>query len=301
MKNYSEGSSYHVLVLLAAYNGEKWIQAQLDTILCQNNVKVEVLCSVDRSDDSTFDIIKDYDDPRVKCLSYGERFGGAGPNFYRLFRDADFSKYDFIALSDQDDLWLEDKLMSAIDSMKLTSSEAFSSDVVAFWDNGKRKIIKKSYPQTQLDYFFESPGPGCTYVLTLNLALGLQEFIQANKKSELIDLHDWLIYAFARNHGYKWLISEHPKLLYRQHENNQCGANSGINGIKKRLNIMKSGWYSNQVLKLFGLFEPNNSLVTRIERNSRYDRLYLCFKSRDFRRKKREKILLSIAILLRLF
>lgn len=290
-----------VLVLLAAYNGEEWIQEQVDSILKQTGVSLDILCSVDLSTDSTFDILDSYSSDKLNMLPYGERYGGAGPNFYRLFRDASFQEYDYVALADQDDIWLDDKIVSAIYEMELSSSEALSSDVTAFWADGKEKTIVKSSPQTQYDHFFESPGPGCSFVLNKDLALGLQKFIKSRCESELIDLHDWLIYAFARSFGYKWTISNQSKLLYRQHDNNQCGANSGIKGIGKRLKIMRQGWYSSQVIRLFKLFHPESSLLKRIERRSHVDRLYLFSKSGRFRRKNREKFMLSVAILLRLF
>lgn len=290
-----------VLVLLAAYNGEEWIQEQIDSILKQRGVALDILCSVDLSTDSTFDMLNDQNSEKIKILPYGDRYGGAGPNFYRLFRDACFQEYDYIALADQDDIWLEDKIISAINDMELTSSEAFSSDVTAFWANGKEKTIVKSAPQTSHDHFFESPGPGCSFVLNKKLALSLQGFIKSKEESDLIDLHDWLIYAYARSLGYKWTISSQSKLLYRQHNNNQCGANSGIKGIGKRLKIMKKGWYANQVIRLFKLFDPESLLLKRIERKNHLDRVYLFFKCSRFRRKNREKLMLSVAILLKLF
>lgn len=290
-----------VLVLLAAYNGEEWIQEQVDSILKQRGVTLDILCSVDLSTDTTFDILNSNGSDKIKLLPYGERYGGAGPNFYRLFRDASFEEYDYVALADQDDIWLEDKIISAIDEMELSSSQALSSDVTAFWANGKEKKIIKSSPQTSYDHFFESPGPGCSFVLNNDLAMGLQVFIKSKCESELIDLHDWLIYAFARSFGYKWTISSKSKLLYRQHDNNQCGANSGMKGIGKRIKIMKKGWYSSQVIRLFKLFYPESSILRRIERRSHADRLYLSFKSRRFRRKNSEKLMLAVAIVLRLF
>lgn len=290
---------FRVLVLLAAYNGEKWICEQINSILKQKDVQVDILCSIDSSNDSTLELVRGY--PNVKILPYGVTFGSAGLNFYRLFKDGDFHNYDYIALSDQDDIWLEDKLVAAIGEMRMRSAPAFSSNVTAFWEDGRQKEIIKSSPQTVYDHFFESPGPGCSFVLEKRLALKLQSFIRNKDSSELIDLHDWLIYAFVRSSGFKWFISSNSKLLYRQHENNQCGANCGLLGINKRYRIMKTGWYSNQVLKLFGLFEPTDPIARRIQRRNKRDSLFLLSKCYSFRRRKREKLLLSLAIILRLF
>ncbi|NRF31298.1 glycosyltransferase [Vibrio coralliilyticus] len=288
-----------VLVLLAAYNGEDWISDQIDSILRQKDVDVNILCSVDLSHDSTYELVNCY--PSIEILPYGERFGGAGPNFYRLFRDANLANYDYIALSDQDDVWLEDKLITAILEMEKKMTNALSSNVTAFWKNGRQKEIVKANPQTSYDHFFESPGPGCSFVLDRKLALSLQMFIRSKKSSELIDLHDWLIYAYARCSGFRWAISSTSKLLYRQHESNQCGANSGFSGVFNRYKIMKTGWYSNQVLKLFEIFDPTNSICGRIKRKNALDSLILSAKCCQFRRKNSEKIMLFFVFILRLF
>ena len=290
-----------VLVLLAAYNGEKWIKEQVDSILNQEDVSVDILCSVDLSCDQTLEILENYNSNNVSVLPYGKIFGGAGPNFYHLIREAHFTNYDYIALADQDDIWLNDKISYAIRSMEEEETKAFSSDVTAFWSDGSTKLIKKSYSQTSYDYFFESPGPGCSFVLATDLALELQKFITSCDESSLIDLHDWLIYAYVRNCGHKWLISRESKLLYRQHEENQCGANSGLSGLRRRLEIMNSGWYAGEVLKLFKLFDPKSKLYKRLERFHFVDRIFLFFASSKFRRKNKDKILLSVAILLGIF
>ena len=104
-----------VLVLLAAYNGCNSIKEQLNTILQQANVMTDVIVSVDLSGDDTFFICSDYARKynNVRLLPYGDRFGGAEKNFYRLLKDADLSGYDYISFSDQDDIWPENKLAKA--------------------------------------------------------------------------------------------------------------------------------------------------------------------------------------------
>ncbi|MDA9558039.1 glycosyltransferase [Vibrio sp.] len=281
-----------VLVLLACYNGELWLKEQLDSILNQDSVDVDIYCSVDLSTDRTLEILECYN---INILPYGERFGGAGPNFYRLFRDVSFKDYDYIALSDQDDIWLSDKLSSAIKQMTSFSADGFSSDVIAFWPDNKQSLVKKSYKPTSCDHFFESPGPGCSFVLSAQLAKDFQNFLYEN--NEIGDLHDWFIYAFSRCNDYSWYISNEPKILYRQHGNNQCGANTSLFSILTRLKIMKSGWYRKQILLILNTFDVNSSLRCRIYRCNFFDRLSLAAQSYKYRRKPLEKIMLSFSIL----
>jgi rhamnosyltransferase len=155
-----------VAVLMAAYNGADYISQQIDSIVNQKGVDVDLYISVDLSSDNTYSVCCDYANnfPNIRVLDYGARFGSAANNFFNLISFVRDEHYDFFALSDQDDVWSSDKLIHAIDLIASTSSAAYSSDVIAFWPTGKNIYIKKSYPQTRWDYFFESPGPGCTFV-----------------------------------------------------------------------------------------------------------------------------------------
>lgn len=289
-----------VAVLLAVYNGEKYLKEQLDSIFSQSGVFVKVFASVDLSKDHSLSVLLDYQDKQeLEVLPYGERYGSAGANFFRLINDVETKDFDYVAFADQDDVWLSDKLRSGILELKDSRADALSSDVIAFWEGGERKLIKKSYAQTRYDHLFESPGPGCSFLLTQELVVNLKRFIQ--DVPQLIDLHDWFIYAYARSFGYNWVISNQAAVLYRQHDANQCGANNGFSGLRKRLKIMRSGWYHNQVLQLFEMFEPDNPLTKRIKRKNYFDSLCLSIKILHFRRRNKERLLLFAAILLRLF
>lgn len=244
-------SARKIAVLLATYNGENYVERQIRSILSQSNVDVHVFVSDDRSTDRTPEKIRDicYKSPKVSCISYDEKFGGAAKNFFSLVSRVDVADFDFVALADQDDIWHRDKLETAVDEMEARGACGYSSDVIAYWPaSGKQKLLKKSYDQTPLDHWFESPGPGCSHVFK---SLPFQAF-QAVVRDQYdrvmeVDYHDWLIYAYYRHHSLPWYISELPKMLYVQHENNQIGANFGISQHLKRLNHIRSKWYRQQL------------------------------------------------------
>ncbi|MCS2156064.1 glycosyltransferase [Scandinavium sp. H11S7] len=289
-----------ILVLLAAYNGKKWIDEQLNSILSQENVSVDILVSVDLSSDHTFDYIeKKY--PTVNLLAYGKKYGSAGKNFYRLMLDAEFSPYDYIAFADQDDIWLSDKLSHAVNVIRENNIDAYSGNVTAFWDNGRQSLINKSQPQVDYDYFFEAAGPGCTYVFNKKLALAFQQFLRAVPESRNVALHDWLIYAYARSNHYRWIIDKESKMLYRQHENNQVGANESFSAAYKRFQLAKDGWYKKEVLKLIGLFKCDNTLlVKKIRRKSWIPSLYIILNIYKIRRRPRDRFAFLIFHIMRL-
>src|SRR5690606_25967264 len=128
-----------------------------------------------------------------------------------------------------DDIWFPDKLKRASEILIAQGADGYSSDVLAFWESGRTRYIKKSWPQRRWDYLFESAGPGCTFVLSSSLITDLQKFIrQYNIDISGIEGHDWFIYAWARAHGYIWQIDNHAGMKYRQHDNNQTGVNVGF-------------------------------------------------------------------------
>lgn len=234
----------------------QWIAEQIDSILNQENVDVTIFISVDLSTDATFEWCKklESNNSKVKVLLYGERFGGAGKNFYRLIRDVDFSGFDYVSLADQDDIWLSNKLSHAITQIQQKLLDAYSSDVIAFWEDGREEVIKKSQPQKEFDFIFEAAGPGCTYVLTVDSFLSFKAFLISNSAADEFKLHDWLIYGFYRSQGLKWFIDSKPLMRYRQHANNQVGFNKGLKAYKARTAQVRDKRFRREVEKLVGLF-----------------------------------------------
>jgi rhamnosyltransferase len=86
--------------------------------------------------------------PRVILLPTGPASGGAAQNFFRLLREGDFTGCDYIALSDQNEIWLPSKLTRAVARLNEANAQAYSSEALAFWPNGRRKLIGKSHPLT---------------------------------------------------------------------------------------------------------------------------------------------------------
>lgn len=142
-----------VSVLLAAFEGMRWIQQQVEFIMNQRDVDVVIYISVDSCKDGTFEYVKNLAESwkNIIILPYGQRFGGAAKNFLRLMHDIDFSVFDYIALADQGDIWLPDKLLLAHEMLLKTGADAYSSNVMAFWQDGRQHLINKSQKQAISD------------------------------------------------------------------------------------------------------------------------------------------------------
>jgi rhamnosyltransferase len=288
-------------VCLAAFNGVRYIQQQLDSILSQADVQVTVFVSVDRSTDGTEAWFSDLQarEPRVVLLPVGAVFGGAARNFFRLLRDIDFAAFDYVAYADQDDIWLPGKLKRARDVLAQSDAQGYSSDVVAFWDSGKSLYIKKSYPQRRWDYLFESAGPGCTFVFSRLLAVQLQG-VARQRAAELVDvgLHDWFTYAYARANGFRWVIDDHASLMYRQHAENQVGVNAGWAAFQWRARQILNGWGLTQArLIAYQVGLQDDAFVRRWSRGGRWQTLVLAFQAAQCRRRPRDRVLFALSCL----
>jgi rhamnosyltransferase len=287
-----------VAVLLAAYNGIKWIEEQVASILSQKRISVEIFISVDLSNDKTHEWCQDLagKNSHVKVLSYGGQFGGAAKNFFRLIRDVDFSCFDYIALSDQDDIWDDSKLRHATRMIEQDGLDGYSSNVIAFWGNGREKLVKKSFPQKKFDYFFEAAGPGCTYVFKQQAIQKFKKFLIKNwTKVNLVESHDWMIYAYFRSQGMKWKIDSRSLMRYRQHDNNQVGLNSGLKAYLIRFNKIKAKWYRNEVQKIIYLLNGRSSQDISLKK------LFLTKNFWHLRRRPRDAIFLLFIIILQIF
>ena len=290
-------NSPSVAVLLAAYNGMEWIEEQVSSILSQKSISIEIFISVDLSNDKTHEWCQGLAEKNshVKILPYGEKFGGAAKNFFRLIRDVDFSCFDYVALSDQDDIWDSSKLHHAIRTIEQDSLDGYSSDVIAFWSNGREKLVKKSFPQKKFDYFFEAAGPGCTYVLKQQPTQKFKKFLIKNWENiNCIESHDWLIYAFFRSRSMSWCIDSEPLMLYRQHESNQVGSNFGFLAYLKRIKMVKSGWYRSEVRKISEIISINDDAFN-------LDIWFLIKNFYQLRRQNRDTFILLLMILLGFF
>ena len=107
-----------ISVCMATYNGEKFIEGQLDSILSQLDSKDELVISDDSSTDSTINIIKSFKDSRIKLYEL-QKFQSPIFNFENSLKH---SVGDIIVLSDQDDLWESNKIKVIRDSFKEVSS-----------------------------------------------------------------------------------------------------------------------------------------------------------------------------------
>ena len=288
----------NVAVLMPSYNGSKFIDKQILTILNQNKVSLTLYIFDDDSEDDTFSKISKFNSVKLKKIRSLPEMPGkksAAKSFFRIILGIELeSNYDFVAFADQDDIWFSNKLSKALNFLKNKKYSGYSSSILAFWKDGRTKLLQKSGFVSKFNSLFESAGPGCTYVINRETFDLFRAFLIKNKnRFNNVDFHDWTIYAFAVNNGLNWFIDSSPGMLYRQHDNNSFGARYSFEQYFKRLKLIMNGWYFSQVYINHKLYF-SNSIILKFPNFMILHRIYFFIMVLIYRRKFLDKISLSL-------
>ncbi len=213
-------------VLMATYNGEKYLKEQLDSVFNQKvTVPFRVLVSDDGSTDGTLDILKTYGDRITLVKNKGPK--GAKGNFMSLISQCNAS---YAALCDQDDIWEEDKLQKAYDAIAKENKNIpclVHTDLTVIDAQGQ--VVRPSLfahqgwdqkAVTLNRLLVQNNATGCTMLLNRPL-MDLVNLAQA----ETVYMHDWWIALTAAAFG-KVICLGDKTVRYRQHEVNVIGASS---------------------------------------------------------------------------
>ena len=212
-------------ILLATYNGEKYLKCQIDSILNQTHKNIRLLINDDCSTDNTRAILKEYEekDDRIK-VKYNEKNLGYVKNFEDLLKRVE-NKY--FALSDQDDFWKEEKIEKSLNKLLEEDADLVFTDLepvdeklntitpsmVRFMQMDKN--IKKH--QDYKSVFLRNCVTGCTILSKKEL---INEYIPIPTKEPMV--HDWWMALIISQIG-KITFLDEPTIKYRQHGNNQLG------------------------------------------------------------------------------
>ena len=126
-----------VTVLLSTYNGHQHIKELVDSVLMQDSVDVKLQVRDDGSTDNTIDILRSYNDSRI-AVKKGKNLKPA-LSFLTLLRECDDS--DYYAYCDQDDYWYPNKLITAINELKIIQDPALFISTYDVCDENLNKMF----------------------------------------------------------------------------------------------------------------------------------------------------------------
>lgn len=214
----------NVTVLLSTYNGEKYLDEQLESIVAQKGVTTRILARDDGSTDQTHDILERWKEKSPALSWYtGENIGPA-QSFMQLLNRADDSCY--YALSDQDDYWLSDKLQVAVG--KLESYEGrpalyfCQTELVDKNLNRIDSVIIHPRLTFGESLVYQFVG-GCTMVMNRALRNIIKTYAP-----QYLSMHDVWIYDVAQAIGAHVVFDNTPHILYRQHGDNVTGQSTSV-------------------------------------------------------------------------
>lgn len=282
-----------IAVLMAVHNGIQWLDSQVKSILAQQNVNIHLFINVDKSQDSSESWCKALAEreTQVTLLTLDKYYGSATKNFLHLLNTVDFSDFDYISFSDQDDIWHVNKLHLACIVLQKKHYQGYSSNVTAWWGDDRKKLLSKSQKQKKWDYIFESGGPGCTYVLAQPLAMKIKKRLQdSHPLAAKLEFHDWFFYAFTRAENIPWYIDSQPSMLYRQHASNTVGINQGWRPfIRRAKKVLSGSGFEQSILTTHILFLDNGKSPSMNIPITRWGFLKLALKSTQCRRRVRDQ------------
>ena len=235
-------------VLLAAYNGSRFLPALLDSLKNQTDADFTVIMQDDGSSDNTPELLRaaaEQDSRFVFGAEQGQHLGAAG-NFISLIRQAGA---DRILLSDQDDIWEPEKIAVLKQALQ-EQEDRYGADTpllvhsdCSLIDDAGAFIGESLFRHQGWDpaavtlqqLLVQNNVTGCTLIMNVPL----QKLVAAHARAKELFMHDWFIALTAASFG-QIAVVDRPLTRYRQHDGNKIGASSsslltrGMDALKHR-------------------------------------------------------------------
>ena len=218
-------------ILMATYNGEKYLQEQLDSIYRQKNVMVDVLVRDDGSSDLTQEILEM--NSKTKNLTwYSGEHKNVQKGFFELMRKAAMLDYEYYAFCDQDDVWFDDKLSVAISRIPKTNIPTLYYSGQQLVDENLNYIEdhKLNSRRNLKTRFILSDFAGCTGVF--NKALISQVVVFEPK---YMMMHDTWVLRVCLAIGGNVIVDPEARMKYRQHSGNTLGLGHSFSATLKQV------------------------------------------------------------------
>jgi rhamnosyltransferase len=253
----AENSFPEIAVLFATHKPTSVIKEQIDSIYSQELVKVKVYWGDDRSNEET----KTY----IRSLLAGKNYVeisdtgiGATKNFLHLLR---FPTEEYIAFSDQDDIWLPRKLAQHVELLKnsndIPSLSHSKSVIFTHGDISEKSSVCNNH--TFLKLSWQNCVQGCTTMINAKAKAQLNSMPQEHVVS-----HDWWAALVISLTG-EILFNLNTDTLYRIHDTNSIGIPGNLSRIRNSIS-RSNGYHSRQFLEVLNfLSSQNNTKIEEVE------------------------------------
>ncbi|SEM31545.1 rhamnosyltransferase [Ligilactobacillus sp. WC1T17] len=239
---------------MSTYNGEKYLERQIDSILSQNIAyDIDLIIRDDGSSDETVDILKKYQEENNNIYLILDKNIGVVKSFFALLEYAYKNNYEYYSFSDQDDYWLPNKVSIAINTLM-----EYDNDYPLLYGNCSKLVDQNlndlgSVTQTQrreITFYntaIQNFCPGHAQVINKKLA-GI--ILDRTKSYEQIYVHDLWVTASASVCG-KIIFDNEPHTLYTMHQDNELGfGKSRIDWIKQHIQRMQKNEAKKMAIQL---------------------------------------------------
>lgn len=221
-------------ILLATYNGEKFISSQIESILCQTYTDWNLIIQDDGSTDNTVEILKNYQKrypKKIHIFVNKKNTGSCVKNFLSLAKKV---QSEYIMFCDQDDVWTPNKIELTLNEMlKLEKQSIIENEPILvhtdltvvdeelnLLSDSLFKYQKMNFKKDKLNNLLvQNIVTGCTMMSNKNLI----ELFNLINDSDGIIMYDWYLGLLASAFGKIGFVNK-PTILYRQHQGNQVGA-----------------------------------------------------------------------------
>ena len=231
-----------VLILMGTYNGGSYIAEQLDSIDDQTFQNWKIIISDDGSTDNTLDIIRDFQQ-RIgsdRCILKQGPSTGFADNFMSLARNPEL-KANYYFFSDQDDIWLPDKIERSVNLLKATNADRpslYGSSTLLGDMHGV--VYEKStiylFPINFRNAIVQCVAGGNS--MAFNQAL--KDIIEQISPVKVVS-HDWWMYQLITAIDGYFYYDQEPTLIYRQHPQAVVGTNTSMVSRINRLSMVLKG------------------------------------------------------------
>lgn len=238
-----------IAVLLSAYNGEEFINQQINSLL-HSSVEVDIYIRDDGSSDKTPYIVSEYISKHKNVYLLPRDNVGVVGSFFELILHVDEEKYDYFCFCDQDDYWEVNKIEVAVDKIKGKNGAVMYCSALNVVDENLNFKFKSCLPIRGVglsNALVENIVTGCTVVLNKEAFVEIKNNMP---DPACIVMHDWWFYLIMSVRG-EIIFDSNSYIKYRQHGKNVEGMKTPLKKIISKIkNHKKPSKYPSLLLQL---------------------------------------------------